>query len=409
MYPWSSRLLRIPSGTPSRVRATRLCFVALLVAGTPGTALAQVYLNSNTTTQLTTGMVWPLHYQGCEAGYQGSTSTNTTAAEQNEFTLSTPYQQTGGTYQAFWSADSSCSAPDGGSSTLPMTIGLLGGTQAAEEVTVNLESILVSVTGLSDPCDAKPAISGTGYICITEQSYSLYGGSYSIQPFYLTVVYDMSPPPQPTAFSVTPADSELDVGWTYPYDPSNSSGSNADHFLLYYQQDPTLTPDAFGNCTGSGVDGGSASAADGGVDGGAAGGGADAGADGGTDGGSSGYGPQPSTAPPSSGSDPTAWPNPVSVPNPGSNNLSYALSGLTNGACYDVAVAAVYPDSTVGYTTTVVTRAPIEIFDYWRLYHTAGGNDSGGLHCQASGGGLAPLAMVLAALLILRTRRRRPQ
>jgi uncharacterized protein (TIGR03382 family) len=160
----------------------------------------------------------------------------------------------------------------------------------------------------------------------------------------------------------------------------DDTGDNADHFIVYAQEDDTLTPTYAGACGFGDVD---------------------AGTDGGEqptlfDGGILG-----STV------DPTGWPIQVTVPTPSSSDNSTAVTGLTNGHCYDVSIIAFYPDGTQGYPTPVFAAAPIEIFDYWRLYHSAGGADDGGLHCQSAGGGLIPLALAAALLLVLRRRRRR--
>ncbi len=386
-----------------------------VATATPASAqVTNAYLDGNATSPIYSGYVWPFHYAGCEAGYSNSQSANSAAAQSDEFTLSVPYTE-GMSYQAFWSTDSSCVAPDGGANNLPMQLNLIGvGGTPTEDVQVNLESVLATATGATDPCDSQPPLSGTGYVCVNENGYGVGGYGYGYgyggygttsMPFYVTVEYDMAAPQAPGGFAVTPADGELDVSWTFPY--AQGGGDNADHFVVFAQEDPATSPDVFGTCQPAGgvadggiADGGPAGAAiaDGGAgDGGAAGGGA-------TDGGVANGGSYVSST---ASSDPTHWAIQQTVQNPGNANLSYPMTGLTNGVCYDVAVIAFYSDGTQGNPTATVTAAPIEILDYWRLYRKSGGQDPGGLHCQAAGGGLAPLAFVLAALVFFRSRRRR--
>jgi hypothetical protein len=80
------------------------------------------------------------------------------------------------------------------------------------------------------------------------------------------------------------------------------------------------------------------------------------------------------------------------------------IGGLTNGICYDFVVETVVDDGTMGNNSSEVVVAPVKNYDFWRLYQLDGGGDTGGLHCQAGGGGLGVLG-VLAALIGLRRRR----
>ena len=83
------------------------------------------------------------------------------------------------------------------------------------------------------------------------------------------------------------------------------------------------------------------------------------------------------------------------------------IDGLQNGTCYDFAVQVVLSDGTLGVVSSQVSAAPVENFDFWRLYQGNGGADRGGLHCQSAGGAIAILA-VATALLGLRRRRSAP-
>jgi len=73
------------------------------------------------------------------------------------------------------------------------------------------------------------------------------------------------------------------------------------------------------------------------------------------------------------------------------------VNGLTNQLCYDFTVQAIATDGTTGYLSNLVTAAPFESQDWWRLYKAQGGQDNGGWHCQSGGGALtlASLALVL--------------
>jgi hypothetical protein len=136
----------------------------------------------------------------------------------------------------------------------------------------------------------------------------------------------------------------------------------ADHYLIYLQPDDTLVSDPEGNCTP----------------------GPDAGSNG------------PGTT------DPTTWPLQVSVGRSGET-----VKNLTIGQCYDVVIRAYASDGTPGLPSLPATAAPIELLDYWRLYHQEGGQDPGGIHCQEAGGGLSTLALV-GPLLWHRRRKRAP-
>ncbi len=352
-----------------------LVLAALLV---PSAALAQIAVTNATGTAETTGSTFAFHRGACDEALQGNLNTY------NDFQLQWPLSVGGQvTYQAFWSTDPSCgsaAATDGGNNSIPIS-----STGTANEITVNGETIVSQATGLASPCDATPPVSGTVYICITGSEFVSGGfvgstGTQQLAPFDIAFQYDMSPPPAPSGFTVSPADSELDCNWGFPYTAPPvtigdtgaipDTGNNADHFVIYYQEDDALTPDFMGTCTGDGgvPDGGTAATVD-----------------------------------------PTGWANQLTVQSPSSDVDSSPVPGLTNGHCYDVAIIAFYQDGTQGLPSPVLSAAPIEIFDYWRLYHSAGGADQGGAHCQSAGGGLVPLALAAALLLVMRRRRRRSQ
>jgi uncharacterized protein (TIGR03382 family) len=348
----------------------------------PGSAVAQsitVYINSSTTAA-TSGVAFPFHQAACQQALAGTLNTY------NQFQMDWTVASTGVTYQAFWSSDPACdatTAADGGDTNIPISV-----TSTQNQITINGETILNQITGDANPCTtpANDLPNGTVYICITgnEVDGEVTDGTLDLTPFYIAFEYDMNPPAASSGVSVTAADSELDCSWSFPYTAPpvtttdtgviDDTGDNADHFIVYAQEDNTLSPSFQGTCSYGGSDGGEVE-----VDGGIIG----------------------STV------DPTGWPIQVTVPTPSSSDNSTAVTGLTNGHCYDVSIIAFYPDGTQGYPTPVFAAAPIEIFDYWRLYHSAGGADDGGLHCQSAGGGLIPLALAAALLLVLRRRRRR--
>jgi hypothetical protein len=95
--------------------------------------------------------------------------------------------------------------------------------------------------------------------------------------------------------------------------------------------------------------------------------------------------------------DPTGW-NQMSIQ--GNSASAMLITGLTNGVCYDLVVQAFASDGTAGYYSALVTAAPFDSQDWWRLYKTQGGADNGGWHCQAGGGGLTLAS--LSILLLLR-------
>lgn len=359
--------------------AKLLALVATL--SLPASALAQtitVYINSSTTAA-TSGAAFPFHQEACVQALGG------TLNDYNLFTMDWAISTAGITYEAFWSTDPTCTVPsvgDGGNSNIPIS-----STGTNNQITVNAETILNQITGQANPCTtpAGNLPNGTVYICITgtEPDSVATDGTLTLTPFDIEFDYDMNPPPASSAVSVTAADSELDCNWNFPYvappitttDTSviTDTGDNADHFIIYAQEDDTLTPSFQGGCSYGGEDGGEGEA-DGGIIGATL--------------------------------DPTGWPIQVTVPTPTSTDNSASITGLTNGHCYDVSIIAFYPDGTQGIATPVVAEAPIEIFDYWRLYHAGGGQDQGGLHCQSARGGLIPLALAIGMLFALKRRRR---
>jgi hypothetical protein len=361
------------------MKLSRPLVLALLVL--PGTALAQtITVTTAAGTAETSGSEFGFHLEACQQALQG------TINQFNDFQLDWVTNSTY-TYQAFWSTDSSCDASavdDGGDdNNIPISV-----NSTENEITVNGETILAEVTGItSDPCDAQPPPSGTVFLCITGSGYAEEGledEDVTLTPFYIEFDYDMNPPPAPTGVVVSPADSELDCTWSFPYTAPpvvttdttavTDTGDNADHFIVYAQEDDALTPSYTGACSYGSSDGGTEGSTDGGITG--------------------------TTV------DPTHWPIQFTVPTPSGETSSQAVTGLTNGHCYDVSIIAFYQDGTQGIPSPVISESPIEIFDYWRLYHAAGGADDGGLHCQSAGGGLIPLALAMGLLFVLRRRRR---
>ncbi len=268
------------------------------------------------------------------------------------------------TYQAFEcgtvpaATDSSCTTSgsgDAGSGLLNVTNGV-----GISYLNIDPRQLVGGLLGESNPCDATPPASGQVYICVAETQTTYYvGATTSTTNECLIFPYDMNPPAAPYPITLSPDDSVLHVGWSFAYDPANTVGDNADHFILYAQPDSSLTPDLQGNCA--------------------------------TDGGQV---------------DPTGWPiqQTVSTPTGSSNTLD--LTGLHNKQCYDVSVIAFYADGTPGTPSPIVAAAPIPVWDYWRFYHAAGGQDDGGVHCQSAGGALVPLALLLTVLFWLSQRRR---
>ena len=346
---------------------------------------------------------FPFFKTSCDQGLQNQDTTN------NVFTLSWTPSLTGGD-EIFSTTDSTCgTVPDGGAGTISKTFGLVQG-QEAYVATINVEQVLSQFLNIQNPCDASPPPSGSFYICVSQPNP--YGGGFGYgygttttgttnNTWYMTVNYNMSPPPAPTGVAVTTGDSELQIAWSYP------STTVPDHFIVYGQKDDSRKPNSQGSCfpiyagaadAGS-VDGGSAPDA-GSADAGASDAGAsDAGVDAGVAYGSQGSGSGAATT-----VNPDGWPIQSNLPG---GSATANLTSLVNGHCYEVSIRAFYADGTEGFASAPIWEAPIEIFDYWRLYHQDGGQDPGGLHCQAAAGGLPPLAIVGSLLVWWRRRRRR--
>ncbi|MHB8419985.1 MAG: hypothetical protein ACYDCL_18065 [Myxococcales bacterium] len=339
----------------------RRSFLLLLALSTSATALGQittVTLNDNS--QLYSGTSLASYFGGFhQQACQSSTG------EYNPFSLMWAPTQIGATEAVFGSTDSSCPTPggDGGTAGYNLSPEFTG---TEEQLTVNTTTLLEGMLGGS-ACTSGG--SGQIYLCIVETvpptvGYGYPTSSYSL-PWYVIVPYDMNPPAAPSNVQLTSNDSDLDVSITFNYvSPlTDTVGDDPDHFIVYFQPDDAFRPTAFGQCT---VDGGVTV---------------------------------------STPSDFTGWKT-YQTPTPNASPMTVSLTGLTNGRCYDVAVEAFYSDGTPGTPSTVQTAAPIEIWDYWRLYHSAGGADAGGAHCQSAGGTLVPLALLLVALFWLSQRRR---
>jgi hypothetical protein len=100
-----------------------------------------------------------------------------------------------------------------------------------------------------------------------------------------------------------------------------------------------------------------------------------------------------------SGSDLTTAPH-ISVT--GGSTTSGRITGLTNGTAYDVQVTALTIGSNESPRSNTVHGTPIPVDDFWRLYKSDGGRETGG--CATGGAGMLAL---LAVPLALRASRRR--
>jgi hypothetical protein len=248
----------------------------------------------------------------------------------------------------FWSLDSTCSAPDGGGNSIASTSNLGSTGTIQKSATIVPKDILTSVSAPDggDPCAESPPISGNVFVCITQTVTNSFGGSTNLS-WYMTIHYDTNPPPAPTNIVLTPGDSDLAVDFAY-----DSSSIPADHYRVFAQPDDSQAANSQGQCSPS----------------------ADAGA------GSS------------MAIDPSGWPVQQDFSRSG-----LRIEGLNIGRCYDVEVQAFASDQTPGQVSNPVAGAPIEVLDYWRLYHLQGGQDPGGTHCQQVGG--FSIAAFLAPLL----------
>lgn len=88
----------------------------------------------------------------------------------------------------------------------------------------------------------------------------------------------------------------------------------------------------------------------------------------------------------------------------GSGTTSGRITGLTNGAAYNVSVSALTLGGNESLRSNALAGTPISVQDFWRLYQADGGREQGG--CASGAAGLA--ALVALAPLALRRKRRRP-
>ncbi len=90
---------------------------------------------------------------------------------------------------------------------------------------------------------------------------------------------------------------------------------------------------------------------------------------------------------------------------------TFTITGLRNGAVYNVAVAAVDGSGNVGPSSTQACVSPAPVLDFWSTYRAAGGQAGGGFCAlEAAGAPASSLAMVplgLAAFALARRRRSR--
>jgi hypothetical protein len=158
----------------------------------------------------------------------------------------------------FWSTSTNCTgAQDGGSGAngLPfkaVTISTGTVNQAAIDERYLLGLIL---NDSNTQCDT--GASGVAYVCVTQQvavNNGLSGTTYQTLSWYMTFNYNMNPPPAPSGSCngpcASPGESDVQMSWSY-----DSSSIIADHFTVYWQQDPTLTPDVDNNCVPAGTTG----------------------------------------------------------------------------------------------------------------------------------------------------------
>ncbi len=146
---------------------------------------------------------------------------------------------------------------------LPSTGSAIYGVGAGN-VSIDLRQVLSSFLSVMQPAihydgGAGPCYPPSGptpplYVCITQSQSSYsgfnpYGGGSSLSiAWYMQVIYDTNPPPAPTGLTGTSGDGNVSLNWTY-----SSAALAPDHYLVYYQPDPTpgITPNSDGTCTGS--------------------------------------------------------------------------------------------------------------------------------------------------------------
>jgi Fibronectin type III domain len=87
-----------------------------------------------------------------------------------------------------------------------------------------------------------------------------------------------------------------------------------------------------------------------------------------------------------------------------SNDTHCRISGLTNGACYDVKVKAFSAVNNPSQDSSPAPGVPQPVLDFWRLYKGDGGVENGG--CGQGAAGL--LALLGLAPFAPRSRRREP-
>jgi hypothetical protein len=255
----------------------------------------------------------------------------------------------------FWSFDSTCSVPDGGGNSIPFQSNASSSGGIVDSATVFPRQILTSFAAPAggDPCNETPPISGNVFVCVTQTVTNTFGGSTNLN-WYMTLHYDTNFPPAPTSVVLTPGDADLAVDFGY-----DATSIPADHFRVFAQPDDAQTANSQGQCS-PGADSGAGS---------------------------------------SIATDPSGWPVQQDFSSSGQR-----IEGLTIGRCYDIEVQAFATDQTAGLISAPITGAPIEVLDYWRLYHLQGGQDQGGVHCQQAGG-ISMVALLVPLLWQLRRRR----
>ncbi len=87
-----------------------------------------------------------------------------------------------------------------------------------------------------------------------------------------------------------------------------------------------------------------------------------------------------------------------------SPSTSARVGGLVNGVLYDVVVYALSSGGNISAASNVVSGTPVHVDDFWSSYRNAGGKETGGCSHGAAGA----IALVMAPLLLLARKRRRP-
>jgi hypothetical protein len=227
---------------------------ALLLAG----ALAGLVLSSSALAQTLAvtlnGSTQPASGAYTFNFYRNSCDGDAGAAFQT-FSLAWPLAITGNS-NLFWSTSSDCAGQSDagtGNGLSFTTITNSNGSQnyAAIQGTTLLGSILNNTTN-----QCATGASGSVFVCVTQTVAVNTGYTVNNQTatWFMTFNYNMNPPPSPggdcNGPCANPGDSDVVVTWTY-----DNSSISADHFNIYYRQDPSAQPDVNNDCIPSSISG----------------------------------------------------------------------------------------------------------------------------------------------------------